>query len=200
MSTAGRATFNPARGADRGGNIAIPTATKRALDVPSQNSLLLRETSSSAPSKEELKRKLEQTDRVAQKARTEEPEPLGITFPEPEAVEETEQRSDNEQESEYESESEDEEELMRELARIKQERAEAEAKRLAEEAAKQAAIKQQQAETGNPLLGGAAALRRRWDDDTVFRNQSSKAEPKRQFVNDVVRSDAHKKFLNKYIG
>ena len=63
----------------------------------------------------------------------------------------------------------------------------------------------------NPLLdptrlgasGGAAggfAVKRRWDDDVVFKNQSR--EPKkeaRRFINDTVRNDFHKRFLNKYV-
>ena len=40
----------------------------------------------------------------------------------------------------------------------------------------------------------------RWDDDVVFRNQT-RNEPKRQkrFINDTIRSDFHRRFLNKYI-
>ena len=40
----------------------------------------------------------------------------------------------------------------------------------------------------------------RWDDDVVFRNQT-RNEPKKQkrFINDTIRSDFHKRFLNKYI-
>ena len=65
--------------------------------------------------------------------------------------------------------------------------------------------------TGNPLLdladGGSGApanadfkTKRRWDDDVVFRNQARDA-PKvgKRFINDTIRSDFHKRFLNKYI-
>ena len=60
---------------------------------------------------------------------------------------------------------------------------------------------------GNPLLdpsrvGSAStfAVKRRWDDDVVFKNQSR--EPKKEgkrFINDTVRNDFHKRFLNKYV-
>ena len=60
---------------------------------------------------------------------------------------------------------------------------------------------------GNPLLdptraGGTSsfAVKRRWDDDVVFKNQSR--EPKREgrrFINDTVRNDFHRRFLNKYV-
>ena len=100
----------------------------------------------------------------------------------------------------------DEAELMAELARIKAERAAA--AREAEAADREAAEAEEEAELegGNPLLGqggaggGDATLKRRWDDDVVFRNQT-RSEPKKQrrFVNDTVRSDFHRRFLNKYI-
>ena len=64
---------------------------------------------------------------------------------------------------------------------------------------------------GNPLLdptrlgasaaaGGSFAVKRRWDDDVVFKNQSR--EPKKEgkrFINDTVRNDFHRRFLNKYV-
>lgn len=58
---------------------------------------------------------------------------------------------------------------------------------------------------GNPLLNTGAAItsgkmKRRWNDDVVFRNQA-KGEPelKKRFINDTVRNDFHKRFLNKFI-
>ena len=56
---------------------------------------------------------------------------------------------------------------------------------------------------GNPLLdpeGGDFAVKRRWDEDVVFRNQA-RQEPRKQrrFINDTVRNDFHKRFLNRYI-
>lgn len=40
----------------------------------------------------------------------------------------------------------------------------------------------------------------RWDDDVVFKNQA-RSEPKaqRRFINDTIRSDFHKRFLQRYI-
>jgi protein CWC15 len=171
------------------GNIPIPTATKRAIDVPAQTKLLYREPL--APKdREELKRKLE----VAEQTKPTEPEEVLVDLPESDSEA---SGSEQAEEEEGQSASEDEEELMRELARIKQERAEAKLKRQAEQAVKEEAIAQ-----ANPLLsGGASALRRRWDDDTVFRGQASSkpTEKKKTFVNDAVRTQSHKKFLNKYI-
>ena len=62
--------------------------------------------------------------------------------------------------------------------------------------------------SGNPLLNytGKAPkadmrVKRRWDDDVVFKN-CSRAEPHKktpQFINDSLRSEFHKKFMDKYI-
>lgn len=43
-------------------------------------------------------------------------------------------------------------------------------------------------------------VKRRWDDDVVFKNQA-RTEPKQQkrFINDTVRSDFHRRFLDRYI-
>lgn len=43
-------------------------------------------------------------------------------------------------------------------------------------------------------------VKRRWDDDVVFRNQE-RGEPKvqKRFVNDTIRNDFHRRFLNRYI-
>lgn len=63
--------------------------------------------------------------------------------------------------------------------------------------------------SGNPLLthysaGGAKAdhkVKRRWDDDVVFKN-CAKSEPEKKanvFINDSLRSEFHKKFMEKYV-
>lgn len=111
--------------------------------------------------------------------------------------------------SDLDSDDEDEEAaLQAELAKIRAERAAAKAKEDAEAAAEEQARMEEAALTGNPLLnaaGGAAAssgrLKRRWNDDVVFRNQA-RSEPdqsKKRFVNDTVRNDFHKRFMQKFI-
>ena len=59
---------------------------------------------------------------------------------------------------------------------------------------------------GNPLLAGAGEgssgkLKRRWNDDVVFRNQAKGESEsfKKRFINDTVRNDFHKRFLNKFL-
>ncbi|KAL6785255.1 hypothetical protein ACKKBG_A03085 [Auxenochlorella protothecoides x Auxenochlorella symbiontica] len=104
----------------------------------------------------------------------------------------------------------DEAELLAELARIKAERAEEAARKAAAEAAAAESVNQAELLRGNPLLkeklqaaaGGDAsfAIKRQWDDDVVFRNQT-RGEPKAQkrFINDTIRNDFHKRFLEKYV-
>ncbi|KDD75085.1 Cwf15/Cwc15 cell cycle control protein [Helicosporidium sp. ATCC 50920] len=109
---------------------------------------------------------------------------------------------------ESDSDEDEEAELMAELARIKAERA-AEASRKEAEAGARAAREQEaEHQGGNPLLRGqleggeepAFQVKRRWNDDVVFKNQS-RSEPKTQkrFINDTIRSDFHRRFLEKYI-
>ena len=201
MSTAHRPTFNPARGSRTGVNVAIPTKTVRALDLPGETKLLHRDAPSEA-NKKELKRKLEASDPALSAAkRRPESQPLAIENPGDEiSFPEDADELVLAESSDEDSSDDDEEDLLRELARIKEERAEEEAKRLAEEAARERAIQEQEMSGANPLIGGAAVLRRRWDDDTVFQGQARNApKNERRFVNDVVRSEFHKKFLNKYI-
>jgi len=98
----------------------------------------------------------------------------------------------------------DEAELLAELERIKKERAEEAAKKAAEEAAKASKEKEKELMTGNPLLALGAdasfAIKRRWDEDVVFKNQSrGEAKAQKRFINDTIRSDFHKRFLTRYI-
>ncbi|AAW47057.2 conserved hypothetical protein [Cryptococcus deneoformans JEC21] len=111
--------------------------------------------------------------------------------------------------------------LMAELAKIKQERAEEKARLDAEAASSEAISREAEIATGNPLMNLQAALgtasdtprsttssastfavKRRWDDDLIFKNQAVGIDdkPKRgEFVNDLLRSEFHKKFMNRFI-
>jgi protein CWC15 len=95
-------------------------------------------------------------------------------------------RRSSDDEDSSEEEDDEAEELRRELAKIKQEREQVERVSAADLSG------------SNPLLD--SSVRRRWDDDVVFRNQA-KDEPhvQRRFINDTIRSDFHKAFLKKYV-
>ncbi|CAD6586311.1 MAG: hypothetical protein CYPHOPRED_003470 [Cyphobasidiales sp. Tagirdzhanova-0007] len=132
-----------------------------------------------------------------------------------------------EEEDTDEEEDEDEEdetaELLRELEKIKRERAEEKERQDRERATSAAISAEEAAATGNPLLNLQAALsgnksydspggysssassssfqiKKRWDDDVIFKNQATKSDaPKREFVNDLIRTQFHRRFLQKYI-
>ncbi|KAI6159191.1 Cwf15/Cwc15 cell cycle control protein-domain-containing protein [Pisolithus thermaeus] len=144
-----------------------------------------------------------------------------------------------EESEEEESEEEDDtDELLRELEKIKRERAEEKARQEREESAAKAAVREVEIATSNPLLNLAAALgqspgvnttvpgtfsvKRRWDDgeheisspfpstfsfsltitvDLIFKNQAinQKKDSSGQFVNDLLRTEFHKKFMSKFI-
>ncbi|KAG2070056.1 Cwf15/Cwc15 cell cycle control protein [Suillus decipiens] len=124
---------------------------------------------------------------------------------------------EQDEESEEESDEEDETaELMRELEKIKKERAEEKARQEREQNASAAVAREAEIATSNPLLNLAAALgqspginttvpgtfsvKRRWDDDLIFKNQAASQKDKSgQFVNDLLRTEFHKKFMAKFI-
>lgn len=82
---------------------------------------------------------------------------------------------------------------MRELAKIKQERAEAREREERERAAAAEAEREHDIARGNPLLNNNLdgpssrdfGMKRRWDDDVVFKNQARGTENKgkKEFVN-----------------
>ena len=48
--------------------------------------------------------------------------------------------------------------------------------------------------------GSGSGVRRRWDDDVVFRHQARDEPPaKKRFLNDTIRNDFHLKFLKRYV-
>ncbi|PIA17996.1 Cwf15/Cwc15 cell cycle control protein [Coemansia reversa NRRL 1564] len=114
---------------------------------------------------------------------------------------------DNEKAQDTDSDEDSEDEtalLLRELEKIKRERAEERAReeqktlerRLMEDSGGPSLV------GGNPLLGKRDfSVKRRWDDDVVFRNQARDEDdkPKKRFVNDMLRSDFHQKFMRKYM-
>ena len=67
----------------------------------------------------------------------------------------------------------------------------------------QAALGQSPSTPGTPASSTASttfAVKRRWDDDLIFKNQAAGVDdkPKKgEFVNDLLRSEFHKKFMLK---
>lgn len=101
---------------------------------------------------------------------------------------------DSSSEEESDDDEDDEAELQAELERIRAVRA-AEKKRKEEQAAEEVA------QNANPLMpadGGSARVKRRWNDDVVFKNKANEENSKKRFINDPTRSDFHRLFMAKY--
>ncbi|KAJ7125405.1 Pre-mRNA-splicing factor Cwf15/Cwc15 [Mycena epipterygia] len=125
---------------------------------------------------------------------------------------------DSDSDSDEDDDDDDTAELLRELEKIKRERAEEKARQDREQSASDAATRDAEIATGNPLLNLAAALgqevpsgvnttvpgtfavKKRWDDDLIFKNQAISTRDKpTHFVNDLLRTEFHKKFMAKFI-
>lgn len=146
---------------------------------------------------------------------------------EDEENEEDDDDDDDDDDSDDDSEDEDAE-LARQLAKIKRERAEKLQKEEAEHAAAEQEAKERDIALGNPLLNKQDFnMKRRWNDDVVFKNQARGTDEKgkkKEFVNvrstpppvavrprglpayreadalqDLLRSDFHKRFMGKYV-
>ncbi|KAL2917224.1 complexed with cef1p [Polyrhizophydium stewartii] len=229
MTSAARPTFLPALGGhslrDTG---AAPSNMVRAKDQRGQTKLKDR-ADLHDESAEDLKRKLLERERehAAKSAllgpgREEDPEEAtkrrrlieaqnidaDDSDPDDDEDEDAEDGSDD---SDDDSDDEDDTaELMRELEKIKRERAEEQERLERERLEKEEREMEERAMTGNPLLqppagsaGSSASftVKRRWDDDVIFKNQARGTEEtgKKRFINDMLRSDFHRKFMNKYV-
>lgn len=86
-------------------------------------------------------------------------------------------------------------ELMAELNRIKQER-------LAEEQQRESELKDKEDQFRRNIYEEPSfSIKRRWDDDVPFKN-CARGEPdpkKKLYLNDTLRQDFHRKFMDKYI-
>eukprot|EP00826_Nyctotherus_ovalis_P037027 TRINITY_DN3349_c0_g1_i4.p3 TRINITY_DN3349_c0_g1~~TRINITY_DN3349_c0_g1_i4.p3 ORF type:complete len:240 (+),score=89.92 TRINITY_DN3349_c0_g1_i4:147-866(+) len=110
--------------------------------------------------------------------------------------------ADEEFEGKEASEDDDDAELMREFEKIKKEREEEQKRKEMERLEEQKEKQRKDIMSGNPIYNSTSySLKKRWTEDTVFKNQA-RVLPKdkgNRFVNDIIRSDFHRKFLAKYI-
>ncbi|SOV01733.1 related to cell cycle control protein cwf15 [Ustilago sp. UG-2017a] len=142
--------------------------------------------------------------------------------------EDQEAPSSEESDSDSDEDSEEDEQalLLRELQKIRAERAAAKQRQTQLNSTSAQLKRQEEIARGNPLLNLENAFaptshksparkeeveegfeaRKRWDDDVIFKNQASAAGNTGRangaangFVNDLTRSDFHTKFMNRYI-
>ncbi|CAH0557683.1 unnamed protein product [Brassicogethes aeneus] len=213
MTTAARPTFEPARGGS-GRNEKDLSAISRqysSRDLPGHTKLKYREHGQGTIDEtrsRDFRKELEEREKRSG-ARPEHGTKRLKIDQVPAASLDADDPLD-EEDSDSSDDDDDTEALLAELNKIKKERAMEMAKKEIERRQEEERIRMENILSGNPLLnhysGGTGGktehkVKRRWDDDVVFKN-CAKSEPEKKsnvFINDSLRSDFHKKFMEKYV-
>uniref|UniRef100_A0A8V5FV64 Uncharacterized protein n=1 Tax=Melopsittacus undulatus TaxID=13146 RepID=A0A8V5FV64_MELUD len=216
MTTAARPTFEPARGGRGKGEGDLSQLSKQysSRDLPSHTKIKYRQATQDAPEEvrnRDFRRELEEREQhttssssVSKKPRLDQIPAANLDADDPLTDE------DDEDEELEDSDDDDTAALLAELEKIKKERAEEQARKEQEQKAEEERIRMENILSGNPLLNltGPAQpqanfkVKRRWDDDVVFKNCAKgldESKKDKRFVNDTLRSEFHKKFMEKYI-
>ncbi|KRY39274.1 Protein CWC15 -like protein A [Trichinella spiralis] len=223
MTTAHRATFVPAHGGTgkNEGDLSKLSKQYSSRDMPSHTKIKYRQHSQGHADElrnRDFRRELEDRERnTGSKRRPENnyDDPSSYSHDKKVRYEKVSYRNPDdddpsicEEDDDSNDSDEDDEtaQLMAELERIKKER---EAERKEEEAKRKAEEERVRVENilrGNPLLTSNKQdfrVQRRWDDDVVFKNCAKGIDEKRKnqpaFINDALRSEFHRKFMEKYI-
>ena len=180
MSGTGRPTYRNRKGSANPASAYIPTAHVMARDMPGHLKIKMREKK--VFNREELQKKLKALE--GSKNNFDE---LGNY--EDEDADETESSFSDD------SDDDDNNALLNELNRIKKEKAEEEEQKL-----KDIQAQARSQFTANPLIDPEYSMNQKWTEESVFQNQAvNEPKEKKQFVNDLIRNDYHKKFLRKYL-
>ncbi|XP_020113335.1 protein CWC15 homolog isoform X2 [Ananas comosus] len=115
-----------------------------------------------------------------------------------------ESESDDDSDDDDDDDDDDTAELMAELEKVKKEKAEEKLRKEREEQEEELKVKEAELMRGNPLINlnntTSFNVKRRWDDDVVFKNQArGETKTPKRFINDTIRNDFHRKFLQKYM-
>ncbi|KAI3997017.1 hypothetical protein MKX01_021293 [Papaver californicum] len=90
--------------------------------------------------------------------------------------------------------------LLAELEHIRKERNEERLSKERLELGEELKVKGAELIRGKYLVNSNASVKRRWDDDVVFKNQTcSEAKTPKRFINDTVRNDYHMKLSGRYM-
>uniref|UniRef100_A0A182WCV9 Protein CWC15 homolog n=1 Tax=Anopheles minimus TaxID=112268 RepID=A0A182WCV9_9DIPT len=226
MTTAARPTFDPARGGSGRGEKDLSALSKQysSRDLPGHTKLKYRDQGQSTTEElrsRDFREELEKRERdnkqgkgsaVPAARRALEQSSGSVSGSTKRQKLEAPQNLDaddpvDSENSDTDSDEDDTAALLAELNKIKQERAAETAKKERSKQQEEERIRMENILSGNPLLNYSATakaemkVKRRWDDDVVFKN-CARSEPEKksnQFVNDSLRSDFHKKFMDKYI-
>ncbi|KAL8145967.1 uncharacterized protein LOC141707214 [Apium graveolens] len=221
MTTAARPTWAPAKGGNEQGGTRIfgPSQKYSSRDIASHTTLKPRKEGQDTQEelqKRNLRDELEERERRHFSSREDKDRRKGghlllegskreiedrIVPRSADADDDTEIKSDDESDDDDDDED-DTEALLAELEQIKKERAEDKLRKERQEQEEQLKVKEAELIRGNPLLNNATSfnVKRRWDDDVVFKNQTrGETKTPKRFINDTIRSDFHRKFLQKYM-
>ncbi|XP_052103929.1 protein CWC15 homolog [Mytilus californianus] len=220
MTTAARPTFEPARGG-RGkneGDLSALSKQYSSRDLPSHTKLKYRQegqgTSEELRSRD-FRRDIDDREKNVREKRDRNRESGSSSSSSSSKRQRLEQIPasnldaddpiDDDDDDDSSDDEDDAAELMAELQKIKKERANEKVRLDVERKAEEERIRTENILKGNPLLnkdkdkGGNFNVKRRWDDDVVFKNCAKGEEKKSAFINDTLRSEFHKKFMEKYI-
>ncbi|KAG7314305.1 hypothetical protein KOW79_021608 [Hemibagrus wyckioides] len=232
MTTAARPTFEPARGGRGKGEGDLSALSKQysSRDLPGHTKIKYRQPTQDAPEEvraRDFRRELEERERAAVKNRergarehtssssssssSSSKRPRLDQIPAAN-LDADDPLTDDDEDSDSDSDSDDDTAaLLAELEKIKKERAEEQERKEREQKAEEERIRMENILSGNPLLNLAGQqpqpqttfrVKRRWDDDVVFKNCAKGVDESRKekrFINDTLRSEFHKKFMEKYV-
>ncbi|EDO36355.1 predicted protein [Nematostella vectensis] len=217
MTTAARPTWDTARGGRGKGEGDLSALSKQysSRDLPSHNKLKHRQTGQDTTEEirsRDLRKELEEREHQAARERAKEKSGRGLVeLPKRPRLEQAASNldaddpvddDDEDDDSDASDDEDDTAELLAELQRIKKERAQEELRKEKQKKEEEEKVRMENIMSGNPLLNPQSnfKVKRRWDDDVVFKNCAKGEDEKGQhFINDMIRSDFHRKFMEKYI-
>ncbi|KAK3749339.1 hypothetical protein RRG08_056219 [Elysia crispata] len=220
MTTAARPTWETAKGGRGKGEGDLSALSKQysSRDLPSHTKSKYRQEGQNTQDElrgRDFRRDLEERERSAREKRGDRNRDSGSNSSSkrprieqiPAANLDADDPVDDEEEEDDSDDEDDTAELLAELQRIKKERIEEKAKMEAERKAEEERIRTENILMGNPLMQPERQtvtdfkVKRRWDDDVVFKNcaKGDESGTSRGFINDTLRSEFHKKFMEKYV-
>ncbi|KAK9510187.1 hypothetical protein O3M35_005026 [Rhynocoris fuscipes] len=215
MTTAARPTFEPARGGQGRGEKDLSAISKQysSRDLPGHTKLKFREHGQGTAEElraRDFRRELEDREREKRQRSSEQHSNVSKR-PKldqlPAASLDADDPLDDDSDSDGNDSDDDTAALLAELTRIRKERAVEQIRKEQEKRQEEERIRMENILSGNPLLNYSSQatktdlkVKRRWDDDVVFKNCArSEPQEKNHFINDSLRSDFHRKFMEKYI-
>ncbi|KAL1123811.1 hypothetical protein AAG570_001582 [Ranatra chinensis] len=219
MTTAARPTFEPARGGQGRGEKDLSAISKQysSRDLPGHTKLKFREHGQGTTEElrsRDFRKELDDREREKSGRSGNRPQPSAPPADQqrlkldqvPAASLDADDPLDDDDSDDGDSDD-DTTALLAELARIRKERTTEQIRKENDKRQEEERIRMENILSGNPLLNYSSQapkadlkVKRRWDDDVVFKNCArSEPEKKNHFINDSLRSDFHRKFMEKYI-